>query len=156
MKVKDTSDVIKIAPSHILHPGLDKVTEGGQRSGNPAQHWETVKAASAFSFRVLLQPGCKWNHVEGGYRRPWPLGTFPKWSAGMSSGYWLPWRKSSTLPRRREGETARRNHRKSTDLLTNSMATGFALRRTLRTAEISLKEHGEAEEVGQTQSRHLL
>lgn len=24
MKVKDTSDVVKIAPSHILHPGLDK------------------------------------------------------------------------------------------------------------------------------------
>lgn len=24
MKVKDTSDVIKIAPSHSLHPGLDK------------------------------------------------------------------------------------------------------------------------------------
>jgi len=36
------------------------------------------------------------------------------------------------------------------------MATGLALRRTLRTAEISLKEHIEAEEVGQTQSHHLL
>ena len=29
MKVKDSSDVVKIAPSHILHPGLDKMTKGG-------------------------------------------------------------------------------------------------------------------------------